>query len=522
MTRISFWTCAFLVLLRVCIGWHFAYEGASKVKSAYAGKNAGDKVFTSEGYFRESEGPFGKLVKSRMVDPDKSVIEQVTLKPADEGVGPTALARFPDSLAREWDAYLDRFSKQYKLDEAQQAAATKVVNDAKAKYVLWAQGVAVEPGAKGTFEIKWVGMKVKRKAPGVNNASADFEIEVTPQARAQDLARKNAQIRDRYETMREMGKDVDVLALRADKAEATAIREELRKEVDDHTKAVKDNLAKLLDARVTAFSAKIEPMTREQTLLAMLVPMADGKNPLAGLWDGYTAYVKEFAPDLTDEKRADIDNQAVIAKARFDRWLADKDMFTGQPLGQTPVADWKADYEAWSAGKGRAEELALLMARLQADLKTQTDAMRTLVGAPLLGEERAKGYAVTPDERYVWVFPKDWSVIDYMDWSTRWFLLVVGILLMVGLFTRLSCFSAAVFLVLTVLTQPSLPWLPASPMNEGSYLFVNKNVIELVALLALMTTRSGHWFGLDAIVGWAFGRRSRAATRDPHAVRRRA
>jgi len=30
---------------------------------------------------------------------------------------------------------------------------------------------------------------------------------------------------------------------------------------------------------------------------------------------------------------------------------------------------------------------------------------------------------------------------------------------------------------------------------EGSYLFVNKNVIEMVALLALMTTRSGKWAG---------------------------
>ena len=30
---------------------------------------------------------------------------------------------------------------------------------------------------------------------------------------------------------------------------------------------------------------------------------------------------------------------------------------------------------------------------------------------------------------------------------------------------------------------------------------------EMVALLALMTTRTGQWFGLDAIVGWFFKRR---------------
>ena len=63
------------------------------------------------------------------------------------------------------------------------------------------------------------------------------------------------------------------------------------------------------------------------------------------------------------------------------------------------------------------------------------------------------------------------------------------------------------FLLLTVLTQPSLPWIPAPPKSEGNYLVVNKNVIEMVALLALMTTRTGQWFGLDALVSWAFGRR---------------
>ena len=77
----------------------------------------------------------------------------------------------------------------------------------------------------------------------------------------------------------------------------------------------------------------------------------------------------------------------------------------------------------------------------------------------------------------------------------------------VGLFSRLSSFAAAGFLLLTVLTQPSLPWIPAPPNSEGNYLVINKNVIEMVALLVLMTTRSGRWFGLDAIVSWLFGRR---------------
>ena len=40
----------------------------------------------------------------------------------------------------------------------------------------------------------------------------------------------------------------------------------------------------------------------------------------------------------------------------------------------------------------------------------------------------------------------------------------------------------------------------------GNPLFINKNVIEMVALLVLMTTRTGKWFGLDALVSSIFKR----------------
>ena len=48
--------------------------------------------------------------------------------------------------------------------------------------------------------------------------------------------------------------------------------------------------------------------------------------------------------------------------------------------------------------------------------------------------------------------------------------------------------------------MPALPWLPLNPRAEGDYLFINKNLIELIALLTLATTQSGKWFGLDGFV----------------------
>ena len=48
--------------------------------------------------------------------------------------------------------------------------------------------------------------------------------------------------------------------------------------------------------------------------------------------------------------------------------------------------------------------------------------------------------------------------------------------------------------------MPALPWLPESPKAEGHYVFINKNLIETLALLTLATTRSGWWAGVDGLL----------------------
>jgi uncharacterized membrane protein YphA (DoxX/SURF4 family) len=370
---------------------------------------------------------------------------------------------------------------------------------------------------------------------------------MTVAERAAELKKRSDDVKATYAKMYEMGKDVAGPSLRTEKTEVATIRTELQKEIDDQTKAMKDGLARILDTRVTAYATQADNKDQATTLQAMLTPMTarDSANPLGRMWDEYAEYVKTFAPDMNDGKRAEIDRDLAEAKIRFDRWLVDRDMFTDEPLATKEVETWRKEYaaavekrqtleqqfppvkkdqpppklkEGWTplytdaqvaALKADAEaETRALTSKMQGELKAQSDALRTQIGAPVLGDDRAKGYAPAKAEgRWMWLIPKSWTLIDFLDWSTRWFLLVVGILLMVGLFSRLSCFSAAGFLLLTVLTQPSLPWIPAPPNAEGNYLVINKNVIEMVALLALMTTRSGRWFGLDAIVSWAFGRR---------------
>ena len=564
MIRVSFWTAVFLIVLRLCIGWHFAYEGYGKVKSAYLGKAAvNEKPFSSETYFRESEGPFGRLIKSRIGDPDQELVDKLTPRPVDGDVSKAdPKARFPAALEREWDDYFNRFATQFKLNDEQKAKAQSAFDQAKADFVTWVGVIRTDeqilaendltPKAKEPPKPAWAILKVKRKAPGVGNAGADFDEGMTVAERAAELKQKSEEVKAGYAKMHQMGKDADAAALRTQKTEVATIRAELQKELGDRTTAMKDALAKVLDTRVTAYAAEADNKNATTTLLAMLTPMAgpNPTNPLGRMWDEYAQYVKDFSPGMDEGKKAEVDRAVAEAKTRFDRWLADQDMYTGEPLPVKEVDEWR---KAFAAAEARSQALVkvlpapkkaedkdsppptvaiwlpkymidilatqkddaeaetkALTSRMQGELKSQSDALRTQVGTPLLGADKAKGYAPEKsDERWLWLVPKSWTLIDFLDWSTRWFLLVVGILLMVGLFTRMSCFAAAVFLLLTFLTQMPLPWIPAPPNSEGNYLVVNKNVIEMVALLVLMTTRSGCWFGLDAVVSWMFGRRNR-------------
>ena len=92
-----------------------------------------------------------------------------------------------------------------------------------------------------------------------------------------------------------------------------------------------------------------------------------------------------------------------------------------------------------------------------------------------------------------------------------WGLTLVGALLILGLFTRLASLAGIGFILLFYLAAP--PWIGyfyAIP-SEGSYLIVNKNLVELAALVVIFFTGSGRFAGLDRIVHGVIRRRPRLA-----------
>jgi len=91
--------------------------------------------------------------------------------------------------------------------------------------------------------------------------------------------------------------------------------------------------------------------------------------------------------------------------------------------------------------------------------------------------------------------------LQTLDKMVAWGTLLIGACLLLGLFSRTACLGGAAFLLMLYLAMPPFPWLPDPPRPlEGHYLFVSKNLIEMIALLTLATTRSGRWAGLDALV----------------------
>jgi thiosulfate dehydrogenase (quinone) large subunit len=98
------------------------------------------------------------------------------------------------------------------------------------------------------------------------------------------------------------------------------------------------------------------------------------------------------------------------------------------------------------------------------------------------------------------------------DMVTMWGLTIVGACLILGLFTRLASLAGVGFILLFYLATPPFIGYFYSIPSEGSYLIVNKNLVEIGALAVIFTTRSGLYAGLDRIVHGLIARRPALAT----------
>lgn len=83
-------------------------------------------------------------------------------------------------------------------------------------------------------------------------------------------------------------------------------------------------------------------------------------------------------------------------------------------------------------------------------------------------------------------------------------LTLIGLCLILGFFSRYASIGAVIFLALYYLSHP--PFIGADYMlpTEGSYLWVDKNLIEIGALMVLIYFPTSHIIGLDRYIKKAF------------------
>lgn len=94
----------------------------------------------------------------------------------------------------------------------------------------------------------------------------------------------------------------------------------------------------------------------------------------------------------------------------------------------------------------------------------------------------------------------------WIDGAVKISLVLVGLSLILGLFTRLGAVGALLLLALFyVLAIPTVGI--HQPGNEGTYLIVNKTLIEAIAVFVLLAFDTGKIAGLDLL--WAGRRKAR-------------
>jgi thiosulfate dehydrogenase (quinone) large subunit len=90
--------------------------------------------------------------------------------------------------------------------------------------------------------------------------------------------------------------------------------------------------------------------------------------------------------------------------------------------------------------------------------------------------------------------------IGIVNAANEYSLALIGLALILGRFTRLSSWGGVGLLLVYYLAYPPLGGYNFGSVAEGSNLIVNKNLIELFALIVIALTNSGQYFGLDRLI----------------------
>lgn len=92
------------------------------------------------------------------------------------------------------------------------------------------------------------------------------------------------------------------------------------------------------------------------------------------------------------------------------------------------------------------------------------------------------------------------SVLNVVDFLNQWGLVLIGLGLILGIFTRLAILAGMLILTFYYLSHPPFVGVSYALPSEGSYFLVDKVVIEFVALGVLYLFPTSKYIGLDRLI----------------------
>jgi uncharacterized membrane protein YphA (DoxX/SURF4 family) len=186
----------------------------------------------------------------------------------------------------------------------------------------------------------------------------------------------------------------------------------------------------------------------------------------------------ELAGQIDVEQEGTIDGKRVgkieqykIALDRYEQRLTKADQ------------DFKVDHlnKIWS-------EIQSMKASLVNPIRAMEDEMESEASKLLTPEQLAAGPV-----------PLENTQIHRVNMMTIYSLTILGVLLLIGFGTRIAALASAGMLLSFYLVMPPWPGVPPVPGPEHSFI-INKNLIEVLALLAIAVLPTGTWFGIDGLV----------------------
>jgi len=92
------------------------------------------------------------------------------------------------------------------------------------------------------------------------------------------------------------------------------------------------------------------------------------------------------------------------------------------------------------------------------------------------------------------------QILSFVNMSNKFGLIAIGLGLILGAMTQVAGLSAVLLLALYYFaTPPFIGYMYSVPM-EGSYIIVNKNMVEAFAIIVLMVFPTGRIIGLDRLL----------------------